>query len=77
MIIGEDDRLTLLNCTACALRAPDHAEHFVDVERDHASNLPEGCRTPWCTYQPFKGCSARHRRPRWRCEESVVSIEAG
>ena len=72
LLNGDDDRSTPLTFTACALRAPDHAEHFVDVERDHASDLPEGYLTPWRTCQPFKGCCARQRRPRRRCEQRVV-----
>ena len=71
-------RLPCLTFTACALlRAPDHAEHFVDVERDHTSDLPEGYLTPWRICQPFKGCCARQRRPRRQCEQRVVRIEAG
>jgi hypothetical protein len=42
-----------------------------------SSDLPEGYLTPWRTCQPFKGCCARQRRPRRRCEQRVVRIEAG
>ena len=78
LLNGDDDRSTPLTFTACALRAPDHAEHFVDVERDHASDLPEGYLTPWRTCQPFarvNGAPAGGVSSAW-LESKLVKIEA-
>ena len=75
--IGDEDRSTLMTFSDSALRAPDHTEHFVDIERDHAFDLSEGCRTSWRTCQPFKGLCTHTQQARARCEGSAARIEAG
>ena len=75
--IGDEDRSTLMTFSDSALRAPDHTEHFVDIERDHAFDLSEGCRTPWRTCQPFKGFCTHSQQARACCEGPAARIEAG
>jgi hypothetical protein len=43
LLIGDDDRSKLMTFINCVLRALDHTDHQVDIERDHAFDLPESC----------------------------------